>query len=110
MPERFPHPQPHASGPGETHVLPEPVTEQRTSLDRPWQVVVWDDPVNLMSYVEYVFQRLFGFSAAVAHEKMMEVHEQGRSVVAHEARERAEFYVSRLHAYGLQATLERCEG
>jgi ATP-dependent Clp protease adaptor protein ClpS len=96
-------------GPGKTETLPQPETRGRTQLDRPWKVIVWDDPVNLMSYVVYVFQRLFGFSAEVANTKMMEVHEEGRSVVATEARERAEFFVSRLHAYGLQATLERAE-
>lgn len=101
-----------AASPGDPHrtdVLPEPVTEARVGLDRPWKVIVWDDPVNLMSYVVYVFQRLFGFSAEVANAKMLEVHNEGRSVVTSEARERAEFFVGRLHAYGLQATLERSE-
>jgi ATP-dependent Clp protease adaptor protein ClpS len=69
--------------------------------------VVWDDPVNLMSYVVYVFQKLFGFSTEIATRHMLEVHHEGRSVVASADRERAEFYVARLHAYGLQATLER---
>ncbi|RKY22485.1 MAG: ATP-dependent Clp protease adapter ClpS [Planctomycetota bacterium] len=95
--------------PGETRTLPAPQAEGSTRLDRPWKVVVWDDPINLMSYVAYVFQRLFGFSAEVANRKMREVHEEGSSVVATEARERAEFFVSRLHAYGLQATLEKVE-
>lgn len=90
-----------------TQVEPETATRPVTRLERPWSVVVWDDPVNLMSYVVYVFQKLFGFSAEVAHQKMMEVHEEGRSVVASEGRERAEYYVGRLHGYGLQATLER---
>lgn len=87
----------------------EPTTAPRsvTQVERPWSVVVWDDPINLMSYVVYVFQKLFGFSAEVAHQKMMEVHEAGRSVVASESRERAEYFVGRLHGYGLQATLER---
>ena len=90
-----------------TQVEPTTAPQPITQLERPWSVVVWDDPVNLMSYVVYVFQKLFGFSAAVAHEKMMEVHEEGRSVVASEGRERAEYFVGRLHGYGLQATLER---
>lgn len=101
-----------AGAPGDLpQVLPVPATgtETRVGLDRPWKVIVWDDPVNLMSYVVYVFQRIFGFSAEVAHARMMEVHTEGRSVVATEARERAEIHVTRLHAYGLQATLERSE-
>lgn len=72
-----------------------------------WSVIVWDDPVNLMSYVVYVLQRLFGYPAEKATELMMEVHNSGRSVVATEERERAEYFVTRLHGYGLQATLER---
>ena len=72
--------------------------------------MVWDDPINLMSYVVYVFQKLFGFNEATATEKMLEVHNDGRSVVASCDREKAEFYVMRLHAYGLQATLEQVDG
>ena len=96
--------------PDGTQLLPVPEVDVRSRLDRPWNVVVWDDPVNLMSYVAYVFQRLFGFSAEVANTKMLEVHNEGSSVVASEARERAEFLVSRLHAYGLQATMEKQDG
>lgn len=81
--------------------------DPRTTLAPPWSVVVWDDPINLMTYVVYVFQRLFGFSDPVANAKMMEVHKDGKSVVASTDRERAEYYVTRLHAYGLQATMER---
>ena len=86
------------------------LAEPRPELERPWQVIVWDDPINLMNYVVWVFQKLFGFSLEVATKRMLEVHHEGRSVVAVEERERAEFHVSRLHAYGLQATLERAEG
>ena len=86
-----------------------PEVDVRPSTLRPWNVVVWDDPVNLMSYVVYVFQKLFGFNGTVANEKMMEVHNDGKSIVASVERERAEFYVTRLHAYGLQATMERGE-
>ena len=94
---------------------PDTVTETETEVDvrarlaPPWSVIVWDDPVNLMSYVVYVFQRLFGFSDQVANEKMMEVHNDGKSVVTTTDREQAEYYVTRLHAYGLQATMERAE-
>ncbi len=91
-------------------------TQRRTRIKvkpkvaRPWNVIVWDDPVNVTSYVVYVFQKLFGFSLEVATVKMLEVHEQGRSVVATEERERAELYVTRLHGYGLQATMEQVDG
>lgn len=87
----------------------EPVTVEETSLDRGWNVIVWDDPVNLMSYVVYVFRRLFGWSEKKATQHMLEVHHQGRSLVATEDREQAEYYVTRLHVYGLQATLEKVE-
>lgn len=80
-------------------------TDTRTSL--PWNVIVWDDPINLMSYVVWVFQRLFSWPVEEATKHMLEVHTQGRSLVASEARERAEYLVTRLHGYGLQATLER---
>jgi ATP-dependent Clp protease adaptor protein ClpS len=85
-------------------------TDERTQLDRPWDVIVWDDPINLMSYVVYVFQKVFGFSEQDATIKMLEVHELGRSRVATVDREKAELYVSRLHVYGLQATMERAAG
>ena len=83
--------------------------ETKTELSRPWNVIVWDDPVNLMSYVVYVLQKLFGFSAEVAHARMLEVHNDGRSLVATEDRERAEHHVSRLHICGLHATMERVQ-
>ena len=85
----------------------EPETESEVSVDRPWNVIVWNDPITLMSYVVYVFQKLFGFSREKATRHMMEVHQQGRSVVATVDRERAELYVSQLHGFGLQATLEQ---
>ena len=85
----------------------EPETSSETSIDRPWNVVVWNDPITLMSYVVYVFQKLFGYHREKATKLMLEVHHQGRSVVATVDRERAEYYVSRLHGFGLQATLEQ---
>ncbi len=75
--------------------------------DRPWDVIVWDDPVNLMSYVVWVFMRVFQFTEPVARKLMLEVHEQGRSLVASEPRERAEMYLQQLHAHGLHATIQR---
>lgn len=82
-------------------------TSERVLPDAPWDVIVWDDPVNLMSYVVFVFRRVFGYSGAVARKLMLEVHNQGRSLVASEPREQAERYVQELHRYGLQATMER---
>jgi ATP-dependent Clp protease adaptor protein ClpS len=89
---------------------PDTFEETETSPDRLWNVIVWNDPVNLMSYVTFVFQKLFGYSLAVATKLMLEVHHQGRSIVATVEREKAEHYVSRLHGFGLQATLERQQG
>jgi ATP-dependent Clp protease adaptor protein ClpS len=76
-------------------------------LDRPWICIVWDDPVNLMSYVIFVFQKLFGFSKERAHELMMQVHTEGRAVVASGSREEMERNVQQLHEHGLWATLQR---
>ena len=80
MPAPFPETQSQAGEPGETRVLPEPITETRTAVDRPWQVVVWDDPINLMSYVVYVFQKLFGYSTQKATKHMLEVHTKGKGI------------------------------
>lgn len=99
---------PRAAGPSATPVREEvPDTLDDVRPDVPWDVIVWDDPVNLMSYVVFVFRRVFGYPEAVAHKLMLEVHEKGRSLVASEPRERAETYVQQLHGYGLQATMER---
>jgi ATP-dependent Clp protease adaptor protein ClpS len=85
----------------------EPRTEDSVREDRPWLVIVWNDPINLMSYVTYVFQKLFGYSREKAHKLMMDVHTKGRAVVASGARERAEMDVTRLHQHGLWATMEQ---
>jgi ATP-dependent Clp protease adaptor protein ClpS len=84
-----------------------PVSETDTRVDRPWIVIVWNDPVNLMSYVVYVFQKVFGHSLEKATKLMLEVHHDGKSVVSHGTREKAETDVARLHAHGLWATMER---
>ena len=97
--------------------MPDPATKERKAtktdeedaLDRVWNVVVWNDPINEMTYVVFVLQKLFGYSKQLAVKLMREVHEQGKSLVASEERERAEMYVSQLHQYGLQATMERQE-
>lgn len=88
-----------------------PAIEQETrtaeELDLPWQVVVHNDPVNLMTYVTIVFQKVFGLPREKAEQHMLEVHQQGRSVLWSGMRERAELYVQQLHGYLLLATLER---
>ena len=87
-----------------------PALEQETraveDIDFPWQVVVHNDPVNLMSYVTMVFQKVFGLPREKAERHMMEVHEQGRSILWTGMRERAELYVQQLHGHLLLATLE----
>lgn len=77
------------------------------SEDRPWVTVVWDDPVNLMHYVTYIFQKLFGYSKARATELMMKVHQEGKAVVSAGSRDKMEHDVQRLHAAGLWATMQR---
>jgi len=82
-------------------------TKEKVALEVPWNVVVHNDPVNLMSYVAMVFRRVFGYSKEKAEQHMMEVHHKGRSVVWSGGRERAELYVEQLHGYLLLATMER---
>jgi len=77
------------------------------NADRPWVVIVWNDPINLMSYVTFVLQKLFGYPKAKAEKLMMEVHTRGRAVVSTGPRERAEMDVYRLHEHGLWATLQQ---
>lgn len=86
-----------------------PTGDEDVRPDRPWLVIVWDDPVNLMSYVTYVFQKLFGYSRQKAHRLMMDVHTRGKAVVSSGPRERAELDVFRLHEHGLWATMEQSE-
>ena len=76
-------------------------------IDKPWITIVWDDPVNLMSYVTFVLMKLFGFSKEKAHELMMKVHTEGKAVVSTGTREEIERDVQRLHEHGLWATLQR---
>lgn len=84
-----------------------PDIEELPDLDRPWVTIVWDDPVNLMSYVTWVFQKLFGYSRDRAERLMLDVHHQGRAVVSSGARERMEYDASQLHGYGLWATVDQ---
>ena len=78
-------------------------------IDKPWITIVWDDPVNLMSYVTFVLIKLFGFSKEKAHELMMKVHTEGKAVVSSGTREEMERDVQRLHEYGLWATISKEE-
>jgi ATP-dependent Clp protease adaptor protein ClpS len=86
---------------------PDVKSDERSDLDRPWLVIVWNDPINLMSYVTYVFQKLFGYSKTKATKLMLDVHYKGRAVVSTGPREQAELDVSRLHQHGLWATMEQ---
>tara|TARA_Y100001947_G_scaffold80658_1_gene68315 strand:+ start:291 stop:593 length:303 start_codon:yes stop_codon:yes gene_type:complete len=81
--------------------------DEVVDADRLWIVLVWNDPINLMSYVSHVFQKLFGYSKAKADRLMLDVHEKGRAVVSNGAREKAEMDVFRLHEHGLWATMQR---
>jgi ATP-dependent Clp protease adaptor protein ClpS len=83
-----------------------PDLDQRSATDTPWIVVVWNDPVNLMSYVVLVLQKLFGYSREKATRMMLAVHHEGRAVVRDGSREQCEADVARLHAHGLWATME----
>lgn len=78
-------------------------------MDIPYVLLVWNDPVNLMSYVSYVFRAHFGYSEAKANELMLEVHQQGRSVVSTGPLEKIEADVAAMHAYGLWATFKRAD-
>lgn len=90
-----------------TETTEKPASGTETSLTPPWNVIVHNDPVNLMSYVALVFRRVFGYAAERAQKHMLEVHERGRSVLWTGDREKAELYVQQLHGYLLLATLER---
>jgi ATP-dependent Clp protease adaptor protein ClpS len=84
-----------------------PAGDEVVEPDRVWLVICWNDPVNLMSYVTYVFQKLFGYPRQKAHRLMLEVHQLGKAVVSSGAREKAELDVTRLHEHGLWATMQR---
>lgn len=94
------------SSPLET-VDPDVRNDDSTDLDRPWIVLVWNDPINLMSYVTFVFRKLFGYSEEKATLLMLDVHQKGRAVVSSGSREKAELDVFRLHEHGLWATMQQ---
>jgi ATP-dependent Clp protease adaptor protein ClpS len=85
----------------------QPTPEEGVEHERPWVVIVWNDPINLMSYVTHVFQKLFGYSLEEATRLMLQVHREGKAVVSSGNREKSEHDVARLHAYGLWATMQR---
>src|SRR6185436_7614451 len=80
--------------------------ETKDDLDPGYLVICWDDPVNLMDYVTHVFQKVFGWQRQKAERHMLEVHNQGKSLLTRESLEKAEHYVHQLHHYGLHATME----
>ncbi|MDQ3951914.1 MAG: ATP-dependent Clp protease adapter ClpS [Actinomycetota bacterium] len=83
--------------------------DEVSDLDKPWLVVVWNDPINLMSYVTWVFQKLFGYSFQKATKLMLDVHHKGKAIVSTGSREKAELDCYRLHAHGLWATLTKSD-
>jgi ATP-dependent Clp protease adaptor protein ClpS len=87
--------------------LDRPETDEDVRPDRPWITIVWNDPVNLMSYVTFVLMELFGYPREKAHALMLDVHEKGRAVVSSGTREQMEHDVARLHARGLWATVQQ---
>jgi ATP-dependent Clp protease adaptor protein ClpS len=89
--------------------LEESELDDLTAVDRPWQTVVWNDPVNLMSYVTFVFQQYFRYTREKAEKLMLQVHHDGRSVVSSGSREEMERDVRAMHEYGLWATLEKVD-
>ena len=82
---------------------------EQTVFDSPWVTLVWNDPVNLMSYVSYVFRSYFGFSREEADRRMLQVHNDGRAVVATGSREEMERHVEAMHDFGLWATLQKAD-
>ena len=95
-----------SSAPAPT-VVERPDVDEFVAPDTPWIVLVWNDPINLMSYVTFVFQKVFGYSLQKATSLMLDVHEKGRAVVSSGAREKAEIDVFRLHEHGLWATMQQ---
>jgi len=94
------------SGPSPLEVE-DPVSDLGEDLEGPWVVIVWNDPINLMTYVTYVLRKLFGYSEEKATQLMLDVHHKGRAVVSNGSREKAELDVFRLHEHGLWATMQQ---
>jgi len=85
----------------------EPDTDDAVDVDTPWIVIVWNDPINLMSYVTFVLRKLFGYSKEEATKLMLQVHHEGKAVVSNGTRAEAERDVFRLHEHGLWATMQQ---
>ncbi|HEU5002236.1 MAG TPA: ATP-dependent Clp protease adapter ClpS [Actinomycetota bacterium] len=96
-----------SAAPAEPEIINRPGNDEVVEPALPWIVIVWNDPINLMSYVVFVFQKLFGYSRDKATKLMLDVHHRGRAVVSSGPRERAEMDVYRLHAHGLWATMSQ---
>jgi ATP-dependent Clp protease adaptor protein ClpS len=90
-------------------VLEQTELVESTVLDSPWVTIVWNDPVNLMNYVSWVFRSYFGFSRPEANVRMLQVHHDGRAVVATGGREEMERHVEAMHDFGLWATLAKAD-
>jgi ATP-dependent Clp protease adaptor protein ClpS len=99
---------PLGAAPAEAPVeVDEPEVDDLAETDRPWVVLVWNDPINLMSYVTFVLQKLFGYSLEHAESLMLDVHHKGRAVVSTGTQAKAELDVFRLHEHGLWATMQK---
>jgi ATP-dependent Clp protease adaptor protein ClpS len=98
---------------GNTETAPNVIESTKEKVEeafaKGWNVIVWNDPVNLMTYVVFVFMKVLGFNKQKATKHMLQVHQQGKSIVATETREKAEFYHQQIQAYGLMVTLEQTE-
>ncbi len=96
-----------------TETLPETTESTKEKIEeafeKSWNVIVWNDPVNLMSYVVFVFMRVLGFNQQKATRHMLEVHQKGKSVVASDTREKAELYYQQIQAHGLMVTIEQSQ-
>jgi ATP-dependent Clp protease adaptor protein ClpS len=101
--------EPATAEPDTTTAEPDTVSEGESEAvsDRPWVTIVWDDPINLMNYVTHVFMTVFGYPEPKATRLMLQVHQLGKAIVSSGPRERMEFDVSRLHSFGLWATVSK---
>ncbi len=97
----------HVAGPLAPERTPDTTVDEQYDVDRPWVTIVWNDPINLMTYVTYVLRELFGYDEPTATKLMLQVHHDGKAIVSSGPQERMEHDTSRLHAYGLWATYQR---
>ena len=95
------------SAPSPVEVEPDLRPDESTFVAKPWVTIVWNDPVNLMTYVTFVLQELFGYDEPKATKLMLQVHHEGKAIVSSGPRERMEHDTSRLHAYGLWASYQK---